>query len=195
MFKKRFIYSAFSSALFFAILYLVLDFNLLVSLFLAVICYVGGVFWFKEKDIRKYDPNLIMHYCYLISKINNYTNYIKSTNINKIIKNIVTASDKIINMLEQKPNKVTQVYDGFDFYLPTTVNILEQYVNLSKKDKYSAIEEKFINETELCLNNIDIEISKLLENMNYTRMLNISSRINMFVKDNEIVENDMVKEK
>ena len=193
MLKKRYLYSSFLAGLLFIILYLLLDFDILISLILTILTYIGGIFFFKEKDIRKYDPNLIMHYCYLISKLYNYTNFIKDEKINKNIVDITKEAEKIISMLEQKPNKVTQVYDGFDYYLPLSIKIVDHFVYLKNKEKLTDIENKFMNNINVCLDNLELEIKKLLENMNYTKMLDINANIELFKKSNEIVEEDIEK--
>lgn len=194
MYKKRYIYSSFISIIFFIILYVILDFHLLVSLIFTILSYIGGIFLYKEKDIRSYNPNLLLHYCYLISKIDNYKSSINEEVVKRNIEDITKSSEKIVAMLEQKPTKVTQVYDGFDFYLPITINVLEQYVYLTKKEKLTKTEDKFLKEINLCLDNIEREINKLLENMNYTKMLDINSRIEIFKNDNKIVNNKKIKE-
>lgn len=188
--KKRYIYSACLASVFFIILYLFLSFSIYLALPITALAYVGGIFFFKEKDVRKYDPNAIMHYCYLISKVDNYTNLIKDKSVAKNIKDISTKSEKIVVMLEQKPNKITQVYDGFDFYLPQTIKILDQYVDLMEKDKLTDQEKKFKDEMNQILDYIEQEIDKLLENMNYTKMLDINASVEMFKRSHsKIVEN------
>lgn len=192
--KKRYIYSAYLASIVFIILYVFLSFPLLVTLPIIAITYIGGIFFFKEQDVRKYDPKIIMHYCYLISKINNYSNLIKDKKVQKDIKDISTKSEKIVVMLEQKPNKITQVYDSFDFYLPQTIKILEQYVSLNDKEKLTAAEKKFQIEINQTLDYIEAEIDKLLENMNYTKMLDINASIEMFQKANNKVNQKIEKE-
>lgn len=182
--KKRYLYSAYLASAFFIILYILLEFPLLVAIPITALVYVGGIFFFKEKDVRKYDPNIIMHYCYLISKIDNYTKLIKHKEVQKNIKDISTKSEKIITMLEQKPNKITQVYDGFDFYLPQTIKILDQYLSLEEQEKKTEVEKKFQSEINQTLDYIEMEIDKLLDNMNYTKMLDINASIEMFQKSN-----------
>ena len=193
--KKRYIYASLLASLLFLILYVFLNFNVFISLLLTIFSYIGGIFFFKEKDIRTYDPKLLMHYCYLISKLANYTNKIEDSNINKNIKDITKEAEKIIVMLEQKPSKVTQVYDGFDFYLPLSIKVVDQYIYLKNKETLTKEETKFINEINICLDNIEIEIKKLLENMNYTKMLDINSSIDLFKSGNQILENNLLKEK
>lgn len=192
--KKRYIYSAYLASALFIILYIFLSFPFLITLPIIVITYIGGIFLFKEKDVRNYNPKLIMHYCYLISKIENYSNLIKDKKVQKNIKDISKKSEKIIVMLEQKPNKVTQVYDGFDFYLPQTIKILDQYVSLSEKETLTTTEKKFQAEINQTLDYIEIEIDKLLENMNYTKMLDINASIEMFQKANKKVDQKIEKE-
>lgn len=193
MFKKRYIYASFLAGLLFIILYLVLDFKLLISLLLTILSYIAGIFLYKEKDVRKYDPNLIMHYCYLISKLNNYINQINDEQIKKNIEDITKESEKIIVMLEQKPNKVTQVYDGFDYYLPLAINIIDHYTYLQKKETKTNDENNFMKEINSILDNLEREIAKLLENMNYTKMLNINNSIELFEKGNRI--NDIFRKR
>ena len=194
--KKRYLYAAILSALLFLILYIVLNFNVFISIILTVITYVGGIFLFKEKDIRKYDPNAIMHYCYLISKIDNYTNIIKDEDVNKDIKDISVKAEKIVNMLEHKPDKVTQVYDGFDYYLPFTIKVLDQYVILQNTEEQNNEEEKkFIKDINNTLDYIEKEIDKLLTNMNYTKMLDINASIEVFRKQANSLESRIDKRK
>ena len=190
--KKRYIYSSLLSIFLFIILYVVLDFNVILSIILTLVTYVGGVFFFKEKDVRKYDPNAIMHYCYLISKIDNYTNLIDDDKVDKDIKDISVKSEKIVNMLEHKPDKVTQVYDGFDYYLPFTIKVLEQYVLLQNTEEQNNNDEKkFIKEINTTLDYIEKEIDKLLTNMNYTKMLDINASIEVFKKQANSLEKKM----
>lgn len=190
--KKRYILSSFLSAICFLILYLILDFNLLICLPLTVGIFIGGVLIFKEKDVRHYDPNVIMHYCYLISKIANYGSQLEDKDIAKEIKDITDEAEKIIVMLEQKPNKVTQVYDSFDYYLPLCVKVIEQYVYLKKRDKLNAEEEKFMNNMKSFCDSLEIEIKKLLENMNYIKMLDINSSIEVFKNSNTLANSNLI---
>ncbi len=192
--KKRYIYSAYLASAFFIILYILLSFPLWITLLITAVVYVGGIFLFKEKDVRKYDPNIMMHYCYLISKIDNYTNLIKNRSVKKDIKDITEKAEKIVVMLEQKPNKITQVYDGFDFYLPQTIKILDQYQMIEETEKKSEQEKKFGEENNTTLDYIEKEIDKLLENMNYTKMLDINASIEMFQKANNKIETKSDKE-
>ena len=186
--KKRYLYSAVVSSLLFIVLVLFLNFNIFISILLVAVTYLGGIFLFKEKDVRKYDPNIIMHYCYLISKIDNYTNLVKNKKLCKDIKDVSTKAERIIIMLEQKPDKVTQIYDGFDYFLPFTIRILEQYVSLEQVEKKNKAEIKFIDEINETLDYIEKEIDKMLENMNYTKMLDINASIEVFRKHSDKLE-------
>ncbi len=192
--KKRYIYSAYLASAFFIILYVLLSFPLWITLLITAVVYVGGIFLFKEKDVRKYDPNTMMHYCYLISKIDNYANVIKNKTVKKDIKDISEKAEKIVVMLEQKPDKITQVYDGFDFYLPQTIKILDQYQMIEEKKDKSEQEKKFGEQINTTLDYIEKEIDKLLENMNYTKMLDINASIEMFQKANNKIETKTDKE-
>lgn len=185
--KKSYIYSLILSIITFILLFIILDFGIIISIPITLIVYLGGIFFFKEKDIRNYDENMLMHYCYLISKIDNYTNLVQDKLIQKNIKDISSISEKIIIMLEQKPNKVTQVYEGFDYYLPQTIKILDYFVYLEKKSNKTSEEEKFYKDINTTLDYIENEFVKLQENMNYTKMMDINASIEMFKRSNEKV--------
>ena len=193
--KKRYLYSSLVSSLLFIVLVLFLNFNIIISIILSLVCYLGGIFLFKEKDVRKYDANIIMHYCYLISKIDNYTRLVKNKNVIKDIKDISTKAERIIIMLEQKPDKVTQIYDGFDYFLPFTIRILDHYVSLEKVENKNKEELKFINEINETLDYLEKEIDKMLENMNYTKMLDINASIEMFRKHSDKLEEKITSRK
>ena len=186
--KVRYLYAAILSAVLFLILLFALDFPIWFCIVLAIATYVGGIFFFKEKDVRKYDPNIIMHYCYLISKIDNYKRLIDDEKVDNNIEDITKKTEKIVVMLEQKPDKVTQIYDSFDYYLPFTIKILDQYVRLDNEENKKDEEKKFMNEINKTLDYIETEVDKLLENMNYTKMLDINSSIEMFRKQADKLE-------
>lgn len=194
MLKKRYIYSVILAAISFVVLYVILDISLVISILLTFGIYIGGILFFKEKDVRKYDPNLIMHYCYLISKFKNFSNFIDDSKIIKNIDDISVEAEKIITMLEQKPNKVTQVYDSFDYYLPLCNKIIEQYIYLKKKENLTSQEQRFLQEINQCLDNLESEFTKLLENMNYTKMLDINTQIEMFQRGNRVINDKIIKE-
>ena len=62
-----------------------------------------------------------------------------------------------------------------------------------KKDK-SEQEKKFGEQINTTLDYIEKEIDKLLENMNYTKMLDINASIEMFQKANNKIETKTDKE-
>jgi len=186
--KVRYLYAALLSAVLFLILLFALDFPIWLCIILALVTYVGGIFFFKEKDVRKYDPNIIMHYCYLLSKVNNYKRLIDDDEVNSNIEDITKKAEKIVVMLEQKPDKVTQIYDSFDYYLPFTIKILDQYVRLNNEENKKDEEKKFMKEINKTLDYIEAEVDKILENMNYTKMLDINSSIEMFKKQADKLE-------
>ena len=184
--KKRYMYSCVLSIALFLITFIILDIPIYISAPLAIITYIAGILIFKEKDIRTYDPKIIMHYAYLISKIDNYINIVKDKTVKKNIKDISSKSEKILIKLEQKPSKVTQVYDAFDFYLPFAIEMIEHYISLEEQEKLTAKDQKYIEEINDKLDYLEGAIDKLLDNMNYTKTLDINSSIEILKKDSSI---------
>ena len=70
--QKRYIYAVIPAIIIFILLYLVLDFYLWLSLLFAIPSYVAGVFLFKSKDLRDYDPKALARYQYELSRLNAY---------------------------------------------------------------------------------------------------------------------------
>ena len=124
-----------------------------------------------------------MHYAYLISKIDNYINIVKDKTVDKNIKDISKKSEKILSMLEQKPAKVTQVYEAFDFYLPFAVEMIEHYISLEGEEKLTPKDKKYMEEINDKLDYLEAAIDKLLENMNYTKTLDINASIEVLKRE------------
>ena len=60
--QKRYTLAAILSGISFIIFYLILNLYLYISLILCTIVYIGGIFYFKDKDIRVYDATAIARY-------------------------------------------------------------------------------------------------------------------------------------
>ena len=174
--QKRYIYSGVLSGLFFIICYIIIDLNIIFSLIITLICFIAGIFIFKEKDVISYDPEKIMDYYYNTSKLLNYSNFIKDEKINKLIKNIVNTSEEILKLLEQKPKRATQVYNFYDYYLELTLKIINKYNNVKETDK------DYISKVDDYLININQAFEKQLNNLNKAKKVDIDKEIKLFEK-------------
>jgi hypothetical protein len=185
--QKRYLYASILSSLSFVVCYLIFDFNLILSLALCLGIYLAGVFIFKEKDVRIYEPETISRYYFLASKLLNYNQLIQSEEIKEQIISVCSITEKILQALEQKPKKVTQVYNFFDYYLNLTVRIVDQYVILKDRTDLTVTEETFLKQMSQYLSKISMSFQKQLDNMYLLRELDMNDEIKMF---QEMLETD-----
>lgn len=178
--QKRYIYSSGLASIGFVILYLILDFNILLALAITLVIYIAGVFIFKEKDVREYSPEDLNRYHFQTSKLMSYKDRIKNKEIGILIEKIGNISIKTLSALTQKPKKVTQVYNFYDYYMGLLLRLVEKYQYLEAKKELSEVEKKFINDTENYLRNIEIQFQKQLDNMYKTESIDVQREIKLF---------------
>lgn len=178
--QKRYIYAGILGAITFIILYLIINFNVIVSLFLATIMYLGGIFLYKEKDVREYNPDDINRYYFEASKISNYKNHIKDEEINKCITEIVDISSKILSALTQKPKKVTQVYNFFDNFMPFTNRLLNRYTSYKLKDNINDKEKLIVDNTLNFLIQTKEKFQTQLDNMYKVNQIDVKKEFELF---------------
>lgn len=180
--QKRYIYAGLLGGFIFTIFLLIFNLDYLFSLLLAIVGYIAGILLFKEKDIIIYDPKLIMQYSFEASKLLNYTNHTNDDNLRDDIKQICMISEKLLTILEQKQNKVTQVYHFFDYYLKLSLKIMSQYKVLIQKDNLNDKENTSLKNIPSYVKDIRKQFEKQLENMYHTKMLDMEAEIKLFKK-------------
>lgn len=178
--QKRYIYAGILGAIGFTITYLLLDFNILLAFLITLMIYISGIFLFKEKDVREYDPDDINRYHFQTSKLASFKGRIKNKKINESISNISEISTKILSALTQKPKKVTQVYNFYDYYMNLLLKLVQRYSYLETKKDLTDVETKFLDNSENYIINIEEQFQKQLDNMYKTTTLDIQREIKMF---------------
>ena len=161
--QKRYIYSAILTGVFFIIIYVLLDFPLIVSLIFAVLIYISGIFIFKSKDVRVYDRTALAKYNFEMSKLNDYKERIKDATIKNKIGLIVNHTQKICEHLETQPTNATKIYNFLDYYLPFTDDIVTKYIHAEKKEEKTFVENKLILKMGVYIKEIEQETNKLLQ--------------------------------
>lgn len=192
--QKRYYYASFLASLFFIICYGILDFDLFIVLILTTITFIGSVYFFREKDVRKYDPKIIQTYYFGISKIANYTNLIKDENITSQIKQITFLTEQILGKISERPHKVEQVYDFCDYYLNITYKILRQYHRVDIREEKLKKEIEFIKKTPHYLEALIKLFNQQNKNMNEEVMVDVNSSIRVFEKTMGIDKMDVLME-
>ncbi len=178
--STRYVYAGVLSSLFFIIIYGILDIFLLLSIIISIIVFIAFILIYKEKDVRKYDPKLMLNYSYQISKIYNLANDFGEGTLQKRLFKIVEIAEKILLLIESRSNKVEQAYNFFDYYLTITIKILLQY-QIDIKNESNDIEKDTLK-VEEHIKKIEIAFEKQLKNMNQIGKLNLEADIRVFEK-------------
>ena len=160
--QKRYIYSALLTGVLFLVVYVIIDFPLLVSLLFAGLTYVAGIFLFKSYDVRVYDRAALARYNFEMSKLNDYKERIKDNAIKEKIGKIVNHCQNITEHLQTPPKNATKIYNFLDYYLPFTDKIVSKYIEAEKKEEKTFVENKLILKMSVYIREVEQECSKLL---------------------------------
>ena len=184
--QKRYIYAAFLASIFFLIIYLLVKINIIISIFLTIAIYYGGILLFKEEDVREFNSENINNYYYLASKVQNEAEKTKNKEIISICENIGKNTDSILVSLSQRPRKVEQIFSFFDYYLDIAYKILYKYNNISGNKEIKDSEKKYKENTKDYLQKILDAFEKQSKNMQEAKMLDIDTEIKIFEKTSGI---------
>ena len=184
--QKRYIYAAFLASIFFLIIYLLVKINIIISIFLTIAIYYGGILLFKEEDVREFNSENINNYYYLASKVQNEAEKTKNKEIISICENIGKNTDSILVSLSQRPRKVEQIFSFFDYYLDIAYKILYKYNNISGNKDIKDSEKKYKENTKDYLQKILDAFEKQSKNMQEAKMLDIDTEIKIFEKTSGI---------
>ena len=159
--QKRFIYAVIPAVIVFIILYLILDFYLWISLLIAIPAYLAGIFLFKSKDLRDYDPKALARYQYEMSRLNTYKEKIDNKDTRARLTNIVETCQKLCKYLNTKPENATQIYNALDYYLPFINERIIEYNTVEDLEEKTFVENKLILKFNVYMREIEQECNKL----------------------------------
>ena len=175
--QTRYLYSALLASIFFIFTFLLFRVNLILAILLTVVVYVGGIFLFKEKDIREFDSKSVNNYYFLASKVQNQANQTNDDGIIESVTEITKLLDEILVSLSQRPKKVEQTFDFFDYYLDVTYKILYKYNYINGHEEKDT---KFLKNTPKYIKSIVEEFKKLSKNMQESKLLDMQTEIKIF---------------
>ncbi len=160
-FQKRYVYAVIPGAIVFIILYGFLDFYLWISLILAALAYCAGIFLFRGKDLRVYDPQALARYQFDLSRLNQYKEKIKDRQVRDRITSIVEVCQQLTTYLETKPANATTIYNSLDYYLTFATKRIVEYMKVEKIKEKSFVENQLMLKMNVYLREIDQECNKL----------------------------------
>lgn len=186
--KKGYIYSAIIGGAFFAIPYLVAEIELLPSILIGVAAYGAGTLIFKGKEQTKLDISIDKQNLYdILKKAKERTTQIsqiaKQLEDKKLVENvneICGISNKIIDTLSRKPEKLGQANNFLNYYLPVTIKILTRYDEIENQSLNTIESNKFMKSVQDMTEKIKEAFGEQLNNMYQTEMIDTDAEIKVF---------------
>ncbi|OHD20096.1 MAG: hypothetical protein A2V99_05955 [Spirochaetes bacterium RBG_16_67_19] len=123
----------------FAVFYFLIDIGLVLSIVLAIVAFVGGLFLFqrrraevieKENDLRNsLDAGDKKH-----SEIRALQRRIRKPTVLSKLKEIDDVVERILAGIKKDPSKLRHARQFLDYYLDATIKILTKYVDISSQN-------------------------------------------------------------
>lgn len=184
--KKKYIYSCLLGGSFFAIPYLALGVNAIPAAAIGIVAYGAGTLIFKEKetiDISSDNENLYevlkkakdMNY-----KLEQLIKQLEDKNIIQNVKEICTISNKIIDTISKKPEKLKKAKNFLNYYLPITIKILTRYDEIENQHLNTEESKKFMNSVEEMMCKIKNAFNEQLSNIYQTEMVDTDAELKVF---------------
>ena len=96
------------------------------------------------------------------------------------IKQLNESVVKIIQTVEKKPEKYKVMENFFNYYLPTTKNILYRYDEIENQKLTSDEGKEFMKSTEKMIKNINVAFKKQLSNLYQSDMIDTDAEMKVF---------------
>lgn len=189
--QKRYLLAALLAGFAFIIFYAVFDLYLYISLILSGCVYVAGIFLYKSKDIRVYDPKSIARYYFEISKLNDYKEKVNDDAMKEKMGKIVNTCSKITKYLESQPTNATKIYNFLDYYLPFTTKIVNKYIITEKKAEKTFVENKLILKMSVYIKEIEHECNRLHSEIIKAKDRELDFEMKVFEKTSDIDDFDI----
>ena len=105
---------------------------------------------------------------------------IEDEQMKKNIKEINDSATKIINTVENKPKKVKNMNNFFNYYLPVTLNILKKYDEIENQRLVTDEGKKFILQTQEMVKKINSAFKNQLSNLYSSDMIDTDAEMKVF---------------
>ena len=178
--------SAILGSAFFAIPYLTLSVPVLPSLLIGSAAFAAGELVFsqnKQKEFKSINVNLdkILKNARSENKhILDMKNKIDNEEIQKHLVNINASTTKIINAIEKKPNKIKNIDNFFDYYLPITIKIVDRYDDIENQNLSSKESKKILKTTLEMLEAVDDAFQNILNSLYQSDIIDMDAEMKVF---------------
>ena len=183
--KNKEIVSAAIGGAFFAVPYLVLAAPLLPSLAIGAVAFGAGELLLGEEKLTLKETNRKLYNILETAKKQNkrilqMIPQIEDENIRKQLNEIHESVSKIISTIEEKPKRVNQTNNFFDYYLPITVKLVERYDEIENQKLSSSESKKFLQSTNKMVDEINRAYKKILADLYRTDIVDMDAEMKVF---------------
>ena len=122
---------------------------------------------------------------------------IRDAAVLKDVEELKLYGGKIFNYLEEHPEKVSTVRQFMDYYLPTTLSLVQNYVNLKSHGAGGENIDSALNKIEEALDVVVVAFRKQFDNLFEAKSIDIIADVNVMerlLKAGGLVGDDFTKE-
>ena len=116
----------------------------------------------------------------MVKEIREISTKLESSDIAKNTKEICNTSDKIIDTVIEKPEKIKKIRNFLSYYLPVTKKILERYDEIENQKLNTGETKKFMNSVEEMIAKIKKAFEEQLSNIYQTEMIDTDAELKVF---------------
>lgn len=183
------IISAAIGATFFAVPYVALSIPLLPSIGIAAVAFgAGNLIFSSEKnneiigefDLSKDISKVINQAKKQNSQIELLIKKINSLELREKIKEITETASKIIDTVENNPEKYDKAKNFFGYYLPVTLKIITEYDNIENQGLNNNEVKKFMSSAENMISKINKSFKVQLTNLYQTNIIDTDAEMKVF---------------
>ena len=186
--KKGYIYSALLGGVFFAVPYLALGVSAIPSAIIGGAAFTAGSLIFKD---NKKDNELVYNNETNIEPIINEAKKhldelrailpkLEDQELVTDARSVCDTSKKIIDTLAKKPEKLNQVNNFLNYYLPVTIKILTRYDEIENQKLTTQNSLKFMNSVKDMIKKIKNAFEEQLANMYQSDIIDTDAEIKVF---------------
>ena len=199
--KKKYIVPVVLGGAFFTVPYVALNIPVLTSAVIAGIAYGAGWLIMKDKNTdKKWElasengALTIKNAKEMTIELLNLSKQVESEKLIINIKEIVDISNKILDTLERKPEKLDSAKNFLNYYLPVTIKIIKKYDEIENQKLETEETKKFMNSIQEMVEKIKKAFKEQLENMYRSDMIDTNAEIKVFESmlkaDGFLLDND-----
>lgn len=185
--KKRYIYSCLLGGTFFAVPYLALGISAIPSAIIGVAAYGAGVLLFKDKqvvdisnNITQEDKQELKNAKVSIEKMKDISTRLENKELVANVQKICEISNNIIESVDKKPEKIKNIRNFLNYYLPVTMKILERYDEIENQNLQTDESKQFMKSVQDMIVKIKDAFEKQLSNIYQVEMVDTNADLKVF---------------